>query len=309
MNLGFVAMCACAIASGLGHFFPAACSADVCYDPPQLFFTPSEPSPPSGTLALPAPPVPQPLQPLPIQPATMPGSPMQVDPANVPLPPTTERTPDDQLWLPSDATALYQPPLVIHMQPPGQLYHSQALGGEPISPERSALHQSLLAMFNAPVPPHAYIRPTSPMDAISKSQSRRDESCRSPSEPSIPSTRSQTPEAEEPHCGFTKGRNTADYKDPAHPEYLTMQWHHVPAADHPVHSAINQERRARHYSTSQTPSLDLSPPSSNCSPQLKDIPEGDLPVGEDIPKPPEAVSPLMGPVPGSFTLDGPQPLL
>ena len=59
-----------------------------CYDPPQLFFTPSRPSPPSGTLALPAPPVPQlppPLQPLPIQPATTPGSPMQVDPANVPL--------------------------------------------------------------------------------------------------------------------------------------------------------------------------------------------------------------------------------
>ena len=108
------------------------------------FFASSGPSPPSGTLTLPAPlvpqplPAPQPFQPLPIQPATTPGSPMQVDPANVPLPPTTERTPDDQLWLPSDATALYQPPLVIHMQPPGQQHYSQALGGEPISPERSA---------------------------------------------------------------------------------------------------------------------------------------------------------------------------
>ena len=30
-----------------------------CYDPPQLFFTPSGPLPPSGTLTLPAPPVPQ----------------------------------------------------------------------------------------------------------------------------------------------------------------------------------------------------------------------------------------------------------
>ena len=234
---------------------------------------------------------------------------MQVDPANVPLLPTTERTPDDQLWLPSDATALYQLPLVIHMQPPGQQYHSQTLGGEPISPERSALCQSLSAMFNVPVPPHAYTRPTSPMDAISESQSRRDKSRHSPLEPSIPSTRSWSPEAEEPHCGFTKGRNVADYKDPAHPEYLTMQWRHVPAADCPVHSAINQERRARHYSSSQAPSLDPSPPSSNRFPQLEDIPEEDLPVGEDIPKPPEAISPLMGPVPRSFALDGPQLLL
>ena len=148
---------------------------------------------------------------------------MQVDLANVPLPPTTERTPDDQLWLPSDATALYQPPLVIHTQPPGQQHYSQALGGEPISPERSTLHQSLSAMFNVPVPSHAYTRPTSPMDTISESQSRHDKSRRSPSEPSIPSTQSQSPEAEEPHRGFTKGRNVADYKDPVHPEYLTMQ--------------------------------------------------------------------------------------
>ena len=164
-------------------------------------------------------------------------------------------------------------------------------------------------MFNVPVPPYAYTRPTSPMDAISKSQSCYDKSHRSPSEPSIPSTRSRSPEAEEPHCGFTKGRNIADYKDPSHPEYLTMQWHHVPAADRPVHLAINQERRARHHSSSQAPSLDLSPQSSNRSPQLEDIPEEDLSAGEDIPKPPEAISPLMGPVPGSFTLDGPQPLL
>ena len=165
-----------------------------CYDPPQLFFTPSRPSPPSSTLTLPAPPVPQmpsapqPFQPLPIQPATTPGSPMQVDPVNVPLLPTTERTPDDQLWLPSDASTLYQPPLVIHMQPPGQQHHSQALRGEPISPECSVLHQSLSAIFNVPIPPHAYTRPASPMDAISESQSRRDESHRSPLEPSIPST-------------------------------------------------------------------------------------------------------------------------
>ena len=159
----------------------------MCYDPPQLFFTPSGPSSPLGTLVLPKPPVPQPLQQLPIQPATMPGSPMQVDPANVPLLPMTERTPDDQLWLPSDATALYQPPLVIHMQPPGQQYHSQALRGEPISPEHSMLHQSLSAMFNVPIPPHAYTQPASPMDAISEYQSRRDKSHRSPSEPSIPS--------------------------------------------------------------------------------------------------------------------------
>ena len=147
------------------------------------------------------------------------------------------------------------------------------------------------------------------MDAISKSQSCHDKSHRSPSEPSIPPTQSWSPEAEEPHCSFTKGRNTADYKDPSHLEYLTMQWHHVLAADCPVHSAINQERRARHYASSQPLSLDLFPQSSNCSPQLKDIPEEDLPVGEDIPKPPEAISPLMGPVPGSFTLDGPQLLL
>ena len=89
-----------------------------CYDPSQLFFTLSGPLPSLGTLILPKPPVPQPLQSLPIQPATMPGSPMQVDLAKVPLLLMTERTPDDQLWLPSDATALYQPPLVIHTQPP-----------------------------------------------------------------------------------------------------------------------------------------------------------------------------------------------
>ena len=282
---------------------------NTCYDPPQLFFTPSGPSPPSGILVLPMPPVPQPLQPLPIQPATMPGSPMQVDPANVPLLPTTERTPDDQLWLPSDATALYQPPLVIHTQPPRQQHHSQVLGGEPISTEHSVLRQSLLAMFNIPIPPHAYTQPTSPIDATSESQSCRDESRCSPSEPSIPSTQSRSPEAEEPHHSFTKGRNIADHKDPSHPEYLTMQWRHVPAADRPVHSAINQERRARHHSPSQALSLDPSLQSSNCSPQLEDIPEEDLPTGEDIPKPPEAISPLMGPVPRSFALDGPQPLL
>ena len=162
-----------------------------CYDPPQLFFTPSGPSPPSGTLILPKPPVPQPLEPLPIQPATMPGSPMQVDPANVPLLPMTERTPDDQLWLPSDATALYQLPLIIHTQPPGHQHYSQALEGEPISLECSVLCQSLSAMFNIPVPPHAYTQPASPMDAISESQSHRDKSRHSPLEPSIPSTQSQ----------------------------------------------------------------------------------------------------------------------
>ena len=152
-------------------------------------------------------------------------------------------------------------------------------------------------------------RPTSPMDTISESQSRCDKSRHSPLEPSIPSTRSRSPEAEEPHRGFTKGRNVADYKDPSHPEYLTMQWRHVPAANRPVHSAINQERRARSHSASQASSLDPSPPSSNRSPQLEDIPEEDLPAGGDILKPPEVISPLMGPVPGSFALDGPQPLL
>ena len=147
------------------------------------------------------------------------------------------------------------------------------------------------------------------MDAVSKSQSCRNELCRSPSEPSIPSTRSQLPEAEEHHRSFTKGRNTADYKDPLHLEYLTMQWRHIPAADRPVHSAINQERRARHHTSSQASSLDVLLTSSNRSPQLEDIPEEDLPMGEDIPKPPEAISPLMGPIPGSFALDGPQLLL
>ena len=234
---------------------------------------------------------------------------MQVDPANVPLLPMTERTPDDQLWLPSDATALYQLPLVMHTQPAGQQYHSQALRGEPISLEHSMLCQSLSAMFNVPVPPHAYTRPATPMDAISNSQLHCNKSYHSSLEPSIPSTQSHLPEAKEPHRSFTKERNIADHKDPSHPEYLTMQWCHVPAADCPVHLAINQERRARRHASSLPPSLDWLLQSSNCSPQLEDIPKEDLPAGEDIPKPEEAISPLMGPVPRSFALDGPQLLL
>ena len=42
------------------------------------------------------------------------------------------------------------------------------------------------------------------------------------------------------------------------------------------------------------------------SPKLEDIPEEDIPMGEDLTKLEEAVPPLIGHIPGSLALDGPQ---
>ena len=82
-----------------------------------------------------------------------------------------------------------------------------------------------------------------------------------------------------------------------------MRWHHIPAADKPVHSRINQERRARHTFTNSLP-LDMLLLSSKHLPTLEDIPEEDIPAEEDVLKPEEAIPPLIGQIPGSLALDG-----
>ena len=65
-----------------------------------------------------------------------------------------------------------------------------------------------------PIPQFSPVRSPSPMAAISTSQSRRNESCYSPSAPSIPATRPHSPE---PEAGPSKQPITWDLKDPAHP--------------------------------------------------------------------------------------------
>ena len=78
---------------------------------------------------------------------------------------------------------------------------------------------ALADMFSLPlllIPQSPPARSSSPMAAISTSQSCCDKSCHSSSVPSIPATRPHSPE---PELGPSKQPITWDLKDPAHPLY------------------------------------------------------------------------------------------
>ena len=173
-----------------------------CYDPPQFFssipVTPATTPPPA-----PAPPA---IQPIPVQPVALPQpyirtrplSPMQVDPANVPLPtPSTDSDmlPPDQAMPASPRTRAF----VEHLQ--GQIVHQATTGerGRTTTRATQDLCDALADMFGLPplpIPQASPARSPSPMAAISTSQLHCDESCHSPSAPSIPATRPHSPEPE-----------------------------------------------------------------------------------------------------------------
>ena len=143
------------------------------------------------------------------------------------------------------------------------------------------------------------------MDGIeTQSQSHCSEVRSSPSASSIPATRPRSPDSNEAHCGFTKGRNTGDYKDPSHPGYLTQQWRYISINEKPLPHAISNQ--VKH--PSDPPPMDMSPQSDVQSPQLEDIPEEDIPAREEVLKPEEGLPLEEVPVPRSFALDGPQSL-
>ena len=145
-----------------------------------------------------------------------PPLPMQVDPANVPLPtPSTDSnmSPPDQPMPASAKTCAF----VEHLQ--GQIVHQATTGerGRMTTRATQDLCDTLADMFglpSLPIPQSPPVRSPSPMAAISTSQLHRNESCHSPSAPSIPATRPHSPE---PEAGPSKQPITWDLKDPAHP--------------------------------------------------------------------------------------------
>src|SRR5947208_10086574 len=69
------------------------------------------------------------------------------------------------------------------------------------NPEVDDLHHALADMFSLPLLPlplPAPAGPAIPMDAISKSESRRDKSCQSPAKSMVPSTHAHSPDPEVP---------------------------------------------------------------------------------------------------------------
>jgi hypothetical protein len=137
----------------------------------------------------------------------------------------------------------------------------------------------MFGLPSLPIPEPTPNQPTSAMDAISTSQSWRDESHHSPSNPTVPTTHHHSPEPE-PAPEEGKCPNIWDLKDPAHP------LHH-----HRVQQAYKEwlDRDWAKADTEQAPSSG----SSNCSlssPHLGVIPEEDepettLPHGPPIARP------------------------
>ena len=279
------------------HFHQSLIGRLHCYNPPQIFTSlPNIPKAAPSTAA-PAPVTAPVAPPIPAQPAqpttpsqlyikTRTPSPMQVDPVNVPLPTpsTASRT--------TPRSAMSSPPsprtqrIIQRMQ-----QEAAALASGSISPPRGRattregqeLRNALHDMFGLPpipIPQSPVNRSASPMAAISNSQSRRDESCRSPPVPSIPATRlhSPEPEAGPSDAGPTKRPITWDLKDPAHPlhrwgmqqaykEHLERQRY-----DYPV------PRSPGKTSQPTTPQQSSSPRTTNSSPRspgLESIPEED----------------------------------
>ena len=150
---------------------------------------------------------------------------MQVNSANVPLPtPSTasRMTPHSAMSLPPSPRTQC---IIQCMQREAATLASGSISpprGRATTREGQELHNALHAMFGlppVPIPQSPVDRPTSPMAAISDSQSRCDKSHRSPPISSIPATRRHSPEPEAgpSEAGPSKRPITWDLKDPAYP--------------------------------------------------------------------------------------------
>ena len=175
------------------------------------------------------------------------------------------------------------------------------LRGRATTREAQDLCNALHAMSGLPlipIPQSLVDRSASPMAAISISQSRQDELCRSPPVSSIPATRrhSLEPEAGPSGTSPTKQPITWDLKDPAHPLYCWgMQQaykQHIEEAgyDYPVPcspSAKSGSQPALPVSPQQTSSQQTTSPLSDStrfhSPGLESIPEEEETEAEAAP--------------------------
>ena len=217
---------------------------------------------------------------------------MQVDPANIPLPtPST----DSDISLP-DRPMPASPrthAFVEHLQ--GQIIHQATTRerGRITTRALQDLHNALTDMFGLPplpIPQSPPARSPSPMAAISTSQSRYNEFHHLPSAPSIPATRSYSPE---PEPSPSKQPITWDLKDPAHPLH---QWGMQQAYKEHIKQA------GYNYPVLRLPSVKLgSQPASPASPQETSPQQSTSPCSEttglhspdleSIPKEEEAVPP------------------
>ena len=175
---------------------------------------------------------------------------MAIDPKDVPLP-----TPSTDL-----ASLSYQTlspssrPISPRTQQIIQHAHQEvtALASGSASPPRGRastreaqdLCNALADMFGLPplpIPQHTPARSSSPMAAISQSQSRRNKSRQSPAASTVPATRRHSPKPEEP----SKQPITWDLKDPAHPlhrwgaqqaykEHIKRQGYDYPVSHSPI---------------------------------------------------------------------------
>jgi hypothetical protein len=144
--------------------------------------------------------------------------------------------------------------------------------------EAQSLCNALADMFGLPplpIPQHAPARSSSPMAAISQSQSCCDELRQSPAASTVPTTRCHSPEPEEP----SKQPITWDLKDPAHPlhrwgaqqaykEHIKRQGYDYPVPRSPVKTP----------SQPTSPQQSSSPRMANSSPRspgLESISEED----------------------------------
>ena len=155
--------------------------------------------------------------------------------------------------------------------------------------EAQDLCNALADMFGLPplpIPQHAPARSSSPMAAISQSQSRRDESRQSPAASTVPATRRHSPEPEEP----SKRPITWDLKDPAHPlhrwgaqqaykEHIKRQGYDYPVPRSPI----------RMPSQPTLPQQSTSPCTANSSPRLPGLES--IPKEEPISSTSEAAPP------------------
>ena len=149
------------------------------------------------------------------------------------------------------------------------------------------LRDALADMFGLPplpLPLPAPAGPAIPMDAISESESRRDESRQSPAKSTVPSTRAHSPDPEVPDPE-PKRTNTWDLKDPAHPLH---RW----GAQQAYKGWLDQQRTEAEQSPEAT-----SPPTHRSTP----------PGLEDIPEEEEEPIPVAGPstMPGALSPTSP----
>jgi hypothetical protein len=168
------------------------------------------------------------------------------------------------------------------------------------NPEVDDLRHALADMFGLPplpLPLPASAGPAIPMDAISESQSRRDESRQSPAKSTVPSTRAHSPDSEGP----SKRSNVGDIKDPENPFHRWVaRESHKQKIEQDRRSDPGEEQYREYYHKKRQDSPPTQPsPTASSPPGLEDVPEEA--------EPEEPIAPIAGPstMPGALSPTSP----